>query len=98
MNAFSPHYLFVATDQQPVGSDPSHQIKKVVRQSIDESHPGVQELVKAGYDPQDSVEAIEQSMGDVQEAMKILDNQEIEETEPEIFVRSTSREETIENQ
>lgn len=76
----------------------SHQLKTVVRQIINEHHPGVQELVEAGYDPQDSVEAVEQSMGDVLEAMTILDNKEKEEAEPGIFVRSASREETMQDQ
>ncbi len=75
------------------------QIKRVVQQVIDESHPGVQELMEAGYDPQDSVEAIEQSMGDVHEAMKLLDIREMEEgAEPGLFMRSTSREKSMPNQ
>ncbi len=75
------------------------QIKRVVRQTIDESHPGVKDMIDAGYDPQDCVEAIEQSLGNVQEAMKMLDAREMEEgAEPGLFVRSTSREDTMQSQ
>ncbi len=75
-------------------SDFSLQIKTVVTQTVDENHPGVQELVEAGYEPQDCVEAIEQSLGDVQEAMKLLDAREMGEgAQPGLFVRSKSMEE-----
>ncbi|XP_064403130.1 E3 ubiquitin-protein ligase RNF213-like isoform X2 [Halichondria panicea] len=70
----------------------SLQIKTVV--TVDESHPGVQELVEAGYELQDCVEAIEQSLGDMQEAIKLLDAREMGEgAQPGIFVHSKSKEE-----
>ncbi len=84
--------------ERPV-HDCSLQIRTVVRPTVDESHPGVQELVEAGYEPQDCVEAIEQSIGDVQEAMKLLDAREMEEgAQPGMFVRSISREEPMQHQ
>lgn len=70
----------------------------MVLQSIDESSPGVQDLIAAGYNTRDAVEAIEQSRGDVQEAMMILDareSEELGEVSEGLFVRSTSREETV---
>ncbi len=54
----------------------------------------MQELVEAGYEPQDCVEAIEQSLGDMQEAMKLLNAREMGEgVQPGLFVRSKSKEE-----
>ena len=66
----------------------------MVTQTVYENHPGVQELVEAGYEPHDCVEAIEQSLGDVQEAMKLLDAIEMGEgAQSGIFVRSKNKEE-----
>ncbi len=54
----------------------------------------MEELVEAGYEPQACVDAIEQSLGDVQEAMKLLDAREMGEgAQSGIFVRSKSKEE-----
>ncbi len=54
----------------------------------------MQELVEAGYELQDCVEAIEQSLGDMQEAIKLLDAREMGEgAQPGIFVHSKSKEE-----
>ncbi len=70
-----------------------------MRQSVDNSHLGVKELVKAGYDPQECVEAIEQSLGNVQKAMKLLDAREMEEgVQPGIFVHPVSKEEPMQDQ
>ena len=72
----------------------SFQIKTVVTQTVDESHPGVEELVEAGYELHACVDAIEQSLGDVQKAMKLLNAREIGEgVQPGLFVRSKSKEE-----
>ncbi len=62
-------------------------------QTVDENHPGVQELVEAGYEPQDCVEAIEQTLGDVLEAMELLDREMAEGAQPGLFVRSKNKEE-----
>ncbi len=88
---------FSATAAQPEGPvlDCGIHIKTVLRPTVDESHPGVQELVEAGYELQDCVEAIEQSM-DVQEALKLLETRDMEEVaQPGMFVRSISREEPM---
>ena len=80
------------TTTQPQTSTPS--IRTVVRQSVDESHPDVQELVEAGYDLQASVEAMDQ-FRDMERAMKYLDDREKEEMEgtgDREYERSTSRE------
>ncbi len=93
--------MLLATAAQLEGPvlDCSLQIRTVVIPTIDESHPGVLELVEAGYDTQDCVEAVQQCMGDVQEAMKLLDAREMEEgAQPGMFVRSISREELMQHQ
>ena len=50
------------------------------RESIDENHPGVQELVAAGYSLQAAVKAMNLCR-DVEKAMVHLDSQERENTE-----------------
>ncbi len=79
----------------PEGPTVNLQVQTVVRQSVDESHPGVKELVGVGYDVHECVEAIDQCRGDVEEAMKLLDAAVMMEdgTQPGVFVRSISREE-----
>ena len=80
-------------------SDPTPSIYTVERESIDENHPDVQELVEAGYDLQAAVEAMDQ-FRDVGRAMVFLDQQEREATEGTGetggYVRSVSREEVVE--
>ena len=84
----------VQGDHLPV-SDSTPSIRTVERESIDENHPDVQELVEAGYDLQAAVEAMDQ-FRDVGRAMVFLDQQEREETEGTGdaggYVRSVSRE------
>ena len=78
--------------------DPTPSIHTVMRESVDENHPDVQELVEAGYDLQAAVEAMEQ-FRDVGRAMVYLDAQESEETEGaggQGFMRSISRKEVVE--
>ncbi len=66
----------------------------MVTQIVDENHPGVEKLVEAGYEPQACVDAIEQSLGDVQKAMKLLNAREMGEgAQPGLFVCSKSKEE-----
>ncbi len=93
------HLTGVGQYDLPEETSPSAalQIKRVVREIFDETHPGVQELVEAGYNLRNSVEAMEQSMGDLQEAMEILDNSETEdEVEPGTGLQSTrGREDTM---
>ncbi len=99
LNVCFPSFCTVAGQQPEKLSPPTHQIKTVVQEMVDESHPGVLELVEAGYNPQDCMDAMQQSMGDIQEAMKILDVREMDEgAERGIFVRSISREEPMQDQ
>ena len=85
-------------DLLPV-SDSTPSIRTVERESIDENHTDVQELVEAGYDLQAAVEAMDQ-FRDVGRAMVFLDQQEREETggtgDAGGYVRSVSREEVVE--
>ena len=78
----------------------SDSIRTVERESIDENHPDVQELVEAGYNLQPAIEAMDQ-FRDVGRAMVFLDKQEREETEGTAnaggYVRSVSREEVVED-
>ena len=59
--------------KNPTQLDVGLKIQSVVRHSVDLSHPGVKELVEAGYNSQECVEAVYQSRGDVEKAMKLLD-------------------------
>ncbi len=85
-----------ATNVVPEGPTPdvNLQVQTVVRQSVDESHPGVKELVGVGYDLHECMEAIDQCSGDVEKAMKLLDAMVMKDgAQPGVFVRSISREE-----
>ena len=82
--------------EDPTHLDVSLNIQAVVRHSVDLSHPGVKELVEAGYDSQECVKAVYQSRGDVEKAMKLLDAMVMEDgAQPGVFVRSISEEEAM---
>ena len=85
---------------QLTSADSTPSIRTVMRESIDVNHPKVLELVKAGYDLQAAVEAIDQCR-DVKRAMIYLDALEREETEGTTcegaIERSISREEYVED-
>ena len=60
----------------------SSYIKTIVRETVDEAHPDVRELVKAGYDLDKTVRAVS-LYRDPQLAMRHLDSQEDDHFEVE---------------
>ena len=83
-----------------LASNYTHSIRSVMRQSRDESHPDVQELVEAGYNLQAAIDAIDK-FGNVERAMDYLNEQERQQAEETScvgeFLRSVSREDCAED-